>query len=208
MTVLCAARAVPRIHQPVGHVLLCALLFGIGVPNARAGFIGYYAPSHFTLTNNSGGADEGGYPTPNGSAFFPDSTTLILTGSNDGSGIPGWTDLTIPAATNGVFQFAFTFSTLDLAHYEYAGYLIGTHFFPLADTDGYSGAVSVAVTSGQLIGFRAGSIDSQGGLPGELWVTDFVAPTPEPGTLQMLATAGAAAAAIFGVTRLRRRGRY
>jgi hypothetical protein len=173
---------------------LCgAVLCGIGVSEVQAGFINYYAPDRFTLMNYGGGTDETGTtPTANGTASFLDWETLVLTGTNDGSGVEGWTDLTVPAAATGWLRFHYSFGTEDDPTYEYAGYLIDSSFYFLADTDGDSGLVEVPVVSGQVFGFRAGSYDSQGGLQGALTITDFSAPTPEPGTLSILAILGAA----------------
>jgi len=172
------------------------LLFGAGVIDARADFLGDYAPKAFTLTNVGGGVDLLGNSTANGSALFSNLNTLVLTGTNDGSGIPGYTDLTVSAAFPGLFQFSYQFTTLDDPQYEYAGYLVGGNFVQLAGIDPNlptSGFVSVPVSKGQLFGFRAGSVDSQGGLPAVLTITDFAAPVPEPGTFALLLTVVVAA---------------
>jgi hypothetical protein len=173
----------------------CVLLMA-GVPReAKAdGFIGYYAPSSFTLANM------GGF-LPNGSASFPDSATLILTGTNDGSGLPGNTNLTVAARAPGLFQFSYVFTTLDEPGFEYGGFLLSGAFFQLADTDGESGSVIVPVSLGETIGFSVGSGDDTGGA-GVLTVTDFAAPVPEPGAMQLL-LAGAAAAIILRSRRIR-----
>lgn len=121
----------------------------------------------------------------------PDPTSIVLTGINDGSFIPGWTGLTIPAAGDGLFQFDYSFSTLDVPHYQYAGYIVGSTRTQLADTNGQSGSVSVSVLSGEIIGFYAGG-DDQSGLPGTITVTNFNAPdVPEPSTAQLLVIPGA-----------------
>jgi len=180
----------------------CAtLLLSVGTaPSARAaGFIGYYTVGNFVPLNSSyywscdgtyGNftlTETGDYPYTNGCVLSPDTSTLLLTGTNDGSGVPGATDFTIPAATSGIFQFDYVFNTLDYPTYEYAGYLLSGTFYPLANTDGQSGSVDVPVQAGQIIGFSVGSLYSQDGLPGTLTVTDFNAPTtPEPGTLTLL----------------------
>ena len=83
-------------HSPVW--LCCALALTGAVRDGKAsGFVGYYAPSNFTFANIGAGGS-----TANGSRDFPDFATLVLTGTNDGSGIPGWSDLTIPAEDGGV----------------------------------------------------------------------------------------------------------
>jgi hypothetical protein len=200
MTTVLVMRLVRRFRRATFSLSVCGgLLLSIGAPEARADFIGYYAPSHFTLTNFGGGIDdETGLPSANGKVeVFPDLLTLVLTGMNDGSAIPGYTDFTIPAAASGLFQFEYLFTTEDFPGFQYGGYLIGSEFTLLADEDGApnaSGSVSVFVNAGELIGFRAGG-DGQGGLPGVLTVTEFSAPVPEPGTLQLLLIASGAVVA-------------
>jgi hypothetical protein len=184
-----------RARTSVLIMFSCVLLLA-GVPQeAKAdGFIGYYAPANFALANM------GGF-LPNGSVSSPDSMTLILTGTNDGSGLPGTTDLTIASEGAGLLQFSYVFTTLDDPGYEYGGYLIAGAFFPLADTSGESGSVVVPVSSGEIIGFSVGSVDDTGGA-GVLTVTDFDAPVPEPGAMQLLLV-GAAAAIILKSRRIR-----
>jgi hypothetical protein len=167
-------------------IFSCLLLLACVPREARAGgFIGYYAPAGFTLAN------VGGF-LPNGSVSFPDTMTLILTGTNDGSGLPGATDLTIPAQAAGLLEFSYLFTTLDDPGFENAGYLLSGQLFPLADTSGESGSVIVPVSSGEIIGFSAGSVDDTGGA-GVLTVTDFVGPlAPEPSSMQLLMLGAAA----------------
>jgi hypothetical protein len=89
---------------------------------------------------------------------------------------------------SGAFQFHYVFTTDDIPGTQYAGYLVGNTFVQLSDTDGApnsSGYISVSVTEGDLIGFRAGG-DNQGGLPAVLTVTEFSAPVPEPAAFQLL----------------------
>src|SRR5579864_9634721 len=69
----------------------------------------------FTLTNQS--AD--GFATPSA-----DGLTLVLTGGNDGSGLPGTTDLTTTALYSGLVAFDFSYSTLDQPGLDGAGYLV------------------------------------------------------------------------------------
>jgi hypothetical protein len=170
---------------------------GTFVGSYAGGVIGYYDLANFTLTNS------GGF-LPNGSASSPDAKTLVLTGTNDGSGLPGVTDLTIAAQATGVLQFTYLFSTLDTPTNEYAGYLLSGAFFPVADTDGESGSVNVPLRAGEIFGFRVGSLDDTGGA-GVLTVTQFVAPiVPEPATGQLLLL-GAAAIMARRVRRIRLR---
>ena len=185
-----------RVRTSASLLMFGCLLLLAGIPReAKAdGFIGYYAPSNFALANT------GGF-LPNGSASFPDSMTLVLTGTNDGSGLPGTTNLTIAARAAGLLEFSYVFSTLDDPGFENTGYLLSGQLFPLADTDGESGSVIVPVSLGEIIGFSVGSFDDTGGA-GVLTVTDFVAPVPEPGGMQLLLV-GAVAAIILRLRRMR-----
>ena len=185
-------------------VWICGMLLClIAVPQARAGFIGYYAPENFAFTDIIGGVV--GLGTPNGSAIFSDASTLVLTGSQDGSGLEGTTDLTITAAGAGFFRFDFIFADLviptpdpfnpdDPYAFPYGGFLLGNTFTRLSDATGSQGSVSVPVMAGELIGFRVGG-DNQGG-PGVLTITNFAAPVPEPGTSGLLLLAVAVLAGV------------
>jgi len=191
MTTFIAMGLFCRVRRAACPLLLCCVfLLGVGASAARAGFIEYYAPSNFTFTQrNTVTGDD--YPGGNGDYIFPDLFTLVLTGTNDGSGTHAYTELMIPAGGTGLFQFHYMFQTLDLPGFQYAGYVIGNVFTLLADEDGISDPVSVPVNAGDLIGFRVGG-DGQGGTPGILTITEFSAPVPEPGTLQLLLIAGGA----------------
>src|ERR1019366_4239715 len=123
---------------------------------------------------------------------FATLTTLgvDITGGNDGSANPGTTDLTIVAAGTGPVSFAFFYFSLDLPTLDYAGYLLGPNFFPLADTSGTSGNPSFSVLQGQSFGFRVGTADNQYE-PGILSISDFSAPASPAGTNAPEPAAGA-----------------
>ena len=163
--------------------------------NARAAFIQNYDINNFTLTNTNG----------DGGAFTPDAgLTLVITGPNNGSGLPGTTDITIGSFGTGLVQFQYSYSSLDFPGFDYAGYLLGGQFMQFADTDGQSAILVLPVTIGQSFGFRVGSLDNTGE-PGILTISDFNAPVdgsvPEPATFSMLLIAGGLA----GVSHLRRK---
>jgi hypothetical protein len=190
----------PRLFASV--TLCCMMLLAGTAREAKAQFVGYYAPGNFTLANT------GGF-TPNGyESLSPDSSTLTLTGTNDGSDLPGMTEFTIDVLASGWFQFDYTFTTADTATFEYAGYVLSNSpsqpsgLNLLANTTGQNGAMTISVISGETIGFYVGSVDDTGGA-GVLSVTDFSAPTgvPEPGSLQFILVALAAAV----IARKRRR---
>ncbi len=139
-----------------GWASLCSVLLLVGTAHqAHAQFTGYYALQNFTLTN-SGGLFPNGYASSPGCLTVtscPDTNELDLTGTNDGSGLTGMTDFTIPLPSGDVFgfyvgsvdntggagvlsvtgfsalssgfQFSYSFATTDDPGYEYGGYLIG-----------------------------------------------------------------------------------
>jgi hypothetical protein len=157
-------------------------------PRANAAFVNQYDLSNFTLTN------------PDGSAFFEtlnNGQTLIFWGPNDGNGLTGFADLTIPATAAGIVSFTWSYATLDLPDYDAAGYLIGDVFTQLAASDGQMGQASFSVAAGQVFGFRISSFDNTGE-PGVLKVVDFNAPAsavPEPSSFVCLLVVGAIACA-------------
>ena len=181
--------------------VFCTFLLAGSAQGSGIGFTGGYSFSNFTLTNAGG-------QFPNGYASSPDSNTVILTGSDDGSGLAGATDLTIVALGDGLFQFSYDYTTLDIFQdpaSDPAGYLVAGTFYPFVDPNIYSGAVAVPVVSGDVIGFRVATTDNSFG-PGVLTITDFnapLAPVPEPGALPLLLIGAMA----IGICRNRRRFR-
>jgi hypothetical protein len=165
---------------------------------AKADFIGAYALSNFALTNIN---SDGNAATPDG------GMTLVLTGPNNGSGLAGTTDFTISLPASGPIQFQYLYSSLDTPGFDFAGYLLGSNFVQLADTDGQSGSLLLSGTAGEIFGFRMGSLDNTGE-PGILTVSSFSAPggggVPETGTLSMMLAA--AGMAVAGRARLRQTG--
>src|SRR5260370_21918156 len=165
-------------RRAMSAVLFLALVFMLVSPlRARAGMIGADDLSLWTLTNPS--ADGFVTPIANG---------VEITGGNTGSGNPGTTDFQILAAGTGLVSFSFVYSSLDLPSLDYAGYLLGPNFSPLADTSGTSGSQSFTVTFGERFGFRVGTVDNQFE-PGVLDISNFNAPistvstgAPEPST--------------------------
>ena len=165
-------------RRAMSAILFLALAFMLVSPlGARAGMIGAYDPSLWTLTNNS--ADGSVTVTADG---------VDITGGNTGSGFPGTTDFQILAAGTGLVSFSFVYLSLDSPTFDYAGYLLGPNFFPLADTSGTSGSQTFAVTLGENFGFRVGTVDNQFE-PGVLSISSFNAPistvstgAPEPAT--------------------------
>ena len=187
----------------------CTLLLGGAPQTAHASFYAFSstlltAPATYGNWTLTDAYNYGGLPGASGAgtAISPSPGTIVLTGINDGSFVPGWTGLTIPALGNGLFQFDYSFSTVDDPHFQYAGFIVGGSRTQLADTSGQAGTASISVFSGEVIGFYAGG-DDQGGRHGVLTITDFSAPTPEPGSFRLLLLAGV----VLGAGRLVRHSR-
>jgi hypothetical protein len=160
----------------LGLALLCT---GTFVPAAKADFVTPYALSDFTLVNSA---------NANGTATTPDNgRTVVFTGPNDGSGLPGFTELTVVARGTGLFQFDYVYTSLDVADVDFAGYLVNGHFFPLATSSGQSGTISVPVNIGDHIGFRIDTLDNIAE-PGVLTISKFSAPRPAPVSVPALST--------------------
>jgi hypothetical protein len=169
--------------------LLTLLLTGAVVPTAKADFVFPYALSDFTLLNST--------PSDNGTAVTPDGgRTVIFTGPNDGSGLPGFTELTILSRGTGLFHFDYVYSSLDAPNGDFAGYILNGRVVPLASASGQSGTVSVAVRPGDRIGFRIDTVDNIGE-PGVLTISNFSAPAAAPTTVPTLSTAAALVLAVL-----------
>ena len=80
---------------------------------AKAAFTGDYDLSNFTLTN----VNADGFATINGSG------ALALTGGNNGSGLPGFTDLTIASRGAGTASFNYEYTSADEPGFDLVGYL-------------------------------------------------------------------------------------
>ena len=141
----------------------CMLAAVLAVGIAQADFTGYYDHSNWTLELNYGD----GYTTTT-------ESMLILTGANNNYRI--FTPYTIKAPGDGTFTFHWDYLCEDeYARLDTAGYSIDGVVTMVADTDGQSGDVSVAVLEGQTIGFW---VDTSDGMdqPGKLKVTQFSGP--------------------------------
>ena len=180
--------------RPALTLLPAIVLFA---PGAQAGFLGYYSLANFTLTNTD--AD--------GFANAGPGDSIILTGGNSGSDLPGTTDLTIAAADTGSVSFSYQYGTLDFPGFDLAGFLYNSIFTELANSDGTSGTFIFPVAKGQTFGFRVATIDNTGE-PGLLTISNFNAPegVPEPGTAALL-ICGLSLAGLWRLKNLARWGR-
>ena len=198
----------PRQSRLVLCGALALSLVLVGPANAGS-FTGTYDLSNWTLIDTE--AD--------GFAMTPDAgLTLVLTGGNNGSGLPGVTDFVINAPTAGLIQFNWSYTSLDSTSpvcgplgnlpCDDGGYLLGGAYTELADDTTWttlgSGMVSFAVTSGESFGFQVDTADNEGE-PGILTLSDFSAPVntdaSEPGTVSVVLGLGATVAS----ARLRKR---
>jgi hypothetical protein len=156
--------------RTVGFMCCVAMLVALAAPPARADFITPYSLTDFILANTNA---DGTVITPDGGA------SIILTGGNNGSGMPGFTTFVATSVSSGLVQFQFSYSSMDIPGQDIAGYLVGNVFTFLADTDGTSSTnpVSFSVGAGQSFGFEVKTVDNEFE-PGILTVTNFSAPPP------------------------------
>ena len=162
------------------YALATAGLAAVAMPAAaKADFSGYYAPSHWTLTNTNGGSgfvDTSGAPA-----------SIVLHGSADQSLNTTDTDFTIAAAASGTVSFHWSYFSTDTGPFDAAYFLLNGVPTFLADNGSQgSGNFSIAVSGGNIFGFRVESLDNLFG-DGELTVSNFSAPVPEGSTLSLLA---------------------
>jgi hypothetical protein len=155
--------------------------FTAAVPAASAAFIDAYTPSNWTLTNSNA---DGSVDT----SAVPDAITVL--GGDNGSGLTGTTDFSIPIASDGSLAFNWNYQTEDDPSInDLAFYLLNGIPFQLTDTNAstQSGVVSIPVAANDVFAFRVETVDNQGGRA-SLTITNFEAtaiPTPAllPGIL-------------------------
>jgi PEP-CTERM motif len=162
---------------------LCALSF-VATP-ALADFSGTYAPSNWTSSISGDGViDTSGAPNE-----------ISMTSRDDGTG--GNQDFTIGILANGTILFDWGFSTTDWEpFYDPFGYLLNGTFFQLTLSSGsdQNGSESIAVSNGDIFGFRARSTDGIYGAATTV-ISQFSGPiptvnntVPEPSTMILLGT--------------------
>lgn len=158
--------------------LLRVLILGLAysVP-AEPAFVGDYAPGKFTLFNSN--AD--------GFAVLGAGGSLVFTGGNNGTGLPGFTDFTIAALSSGVVSFDWMYTSADEPGFDLAGYLTAGSVHFLADSPN-GGSISFNIAANQVFGFRIGTEDNTHE-PGVLTISNFIAPTatsvPEPSYISL-----------------------
>ncbi len=167
-------------------VLTWVLLFGVAFSSGAKAAVINPPLNEFILTNTSA---DGSINIAN------DGLSFVLTGGNNGSGVPGSTDFTVSARNAGTVEFFYSYASLDLPGFDIAGYLLGSTRVPLADANGESGFGSFSVGTGQTYGWYVSTLDNTGE-PGVLTVTfaPTVSPVPEPGGFAFALTGIAALA--------------
>ena len=152
----------------------------------------------FSLVNTNA---DGSVIIPSG--LFPgDSSSFDLIGGNNGSGLTGQTEYIGTAASAGILQFLWSYTSCyppneqppsqacDSPGYDLTGYLVDQDFTQLTDTDteGLVASANFAVSAGSVFGWYVGTLDNLGE-PGTVTVSDisFTATSvvPEPGTMSL-----------------------
>jgi hypothetical protein len=165
------------------YALATATMAAVAIPAAAKAddnFSGYYAPPNWTFQNTGGSTD--GFVDTSGAP-----ASIRLVGGNSGSGTLGDTNFTIAAAASGTLTFHWSYFSIDSGPFDAAYFLLNGAPTFLADNGHQgSGDFSIALTSGNVFGFRVESLDNVAG-PGELTISNFNAPVPEGSTLSLLA---------------------
>ena len=132
------------------------------------GFMGPYAPEHWTLSHGfgNGSVDLAGVPH-----------SIVMSGSHNG--IPANTDYVSTSVEHGHILLDWTYASDDDAGMDGFGYLRNGTFTELADHNA-AGFTQFDVDAGDSFGFRITTLDAQNA-PGTLAIHFFSAPgDPEP----------------------------
>ena len=148
--------------------LAVAGAFVIG--SAQAQFSGSYDPANWTF--NAGGGN---------GTWLMTAAQLDIVG--DDSEVGGYTDVFLVAPAAGMVSFDWSYFSTDIEQWDGGGYKVNFVDTFLAYNEGpvFSGSASFNVNAGDTFGFFVWSDDGAFG-PGELTITNFSAPVPEPGT--------------------------
>ena len=152
----------------VGATLMCG--------NAYAAFDGDYAVGNWTSISGTGSIDVSGAPLG-----------VTLTGGNDGSGSASSTIFRIAIAETGTLSFDWAYSTNEAnSFWDPFGYQLTGVGITQLTTNGaaagssQSGSVSIAVTAGDIFGFRLTTRDNGFGSASSA-ISNFSAPlAPSP----------------------------
>jgi hypothetical protein len=174
----------------LGLVILLSIV--ILVPPVLADFIGPYNVINWTTTLT--GTPPGGGATIN-TAGAP-ASIQILGGNSGCTVLPCTISFTIPVVASGLVSFNWNYVSLDADGpiFEQFGFLLNGVFTQLSNDGGpnvQSGTKSLAVSLGNVFGFREDCTDCQFG-PANITLSNFSAPVntgiPEPSTLLLVGT--------------------
>jgi hypothetical protein len=187
-----------KINFPIDYPILTlglatsaalGLMATLPSPATAISLTGAFAPSNWTLTNNNA----------NGSVDTNVSSgTIILTGGDNGSNLPGTTDWTIPINSATAISFNWSYSTLDTPGFDSAGYLLNGNYTLLAIQNGNfsTSPVSVNVNIGDAFGFRAATSSNSDGPP---VFSVFVDPVVVPWEIDVLPVIGSTLLFCIGI---------
>lgn len=152
---------------------------------AAADFSGPYDVSNWAITpvNSDPTVDTSGAPA-----------SVIITGPNNGTNLPGTLDFTIAVVGSGTWSFHWEYTSVDTDGFDNGAWLLndGAPVLLAQNSDSpASGNESIPVVAGNIIGWRVESKDNLLG-PGILTISNFSAPeaageVPAPSTLALLA---------------------
>jgi len=161
--------------------VICFTLTG-GASASTVEFDGIYDPSNWTLTNTNsdGSVNTTGAP----------SSISITGGDNyNEESNPGDTDFTITSPLDGNVSFDWDYSSLNASpDWDPFGYLLNGTFYQLTKDDGsvnQSESTSFSVSSGDIFGFRAHTVDNALG-SATTTISNFSAPVPLPSAILLL----------------------
>ena len=176
----------------VGATLMCS--------NAYAAFDGDYAAANWTLASGTGSIDVSGAPLG-----------VTLTGGNDGSGSASSTIFSIAIAATGTLSFDWSYATTEgNSFWDPFGYELSGAGVTQLTTNGFaagsnqSGSVSIAVTAGDIFGFRLTTRDNQFGSASSS-LSGFSAPSLTPSPVPVPPSFGLFGFALGGLVMMQRR---
>lgn len=145
---------------------ILALAMGM-ICSSHAAFTGSYATNQWTLVNSNA----------NGSVGYSNAPgQIVLTGGNDQSRAPGYTEWRVNVTNAAQLQFNWRYSTLedDSGPFDRAGWRLNSAFHELArnDSTNLNGSVVVNVSVGDTFAFWVRTGDNLIA-PGILTVTNF-----------------------------------
>lgn len=167
--------------------------------NAYAAFDGDYDISNWTSTLGTGSIDVSGAPLG-----------VSLTGGNDGSGNLSSTIFSVAITAAGTLSFDWSYSTAesnsfwDPFGYELNGSVTRLTSNGVGAGSNQSGSVSIAVSAGDIFGFRQTTRDNQFGAA-STGISNFSAPSLTPAPVPVPPSFGLFGFALGGLVMMQRR---